>query len=102
MRKNYLLLKSTTSDKEPRRQKILEKYNILLLCGDNLSDFSNVFYREGKTTKEQVDLMQSKFGTRFIVLPNPMYGDWEKLLYSNEKLNETERAKQRLDKLKSY
>lgn len=98
----HLLLKTTTSDKEPRRQKIAEKYNILLLCGDNLSDFSNVFYREGKNTKEQVDLMQSQFGKRFIVLPNPMYGDWEKLLYSGEKLNETERAKQRLDKLKSY
>ena len=98
----HLLLKTTTSDKEPRRQKIAEKYNILLLCGDNLSDFSNVFYREAKNTKEQVDLMQNQFGKRFIVLPNPMYGDWEKLLYSGEKLNETERAKQRLDKLKSY
>lgn len=98
----HLLLKTTTSDKEPRRQKIAEKYNILLLCGDNLSDFSNVFYREAKNTKEQIDLMQSQFGKRFIVLPNPMYGDWEKLLYSGEKLNETERAKQRLDKLKSY
>lgn len=98
----HLLLKTTTSDKEQRRQKIAEKYNVLLLCGDNLSDFSNIFYREGKNTKEQVDLMQNQFGKRFIVLPNPMYGDWEKLLYSNEKVNETERAKQRLDKLKSY
>jgi 5'-nucleotidase (lipoprotein e(P4) family) len=98
----HLLLKTTSSDKEPRRQKILEKYNILLLCGDNLSDFSNVFYREGKNTKEQVDLLQNQFGKRFIVLPNPMYGDWEKLLYQTEKLNETDKAKQRLDKLKSY
>ena len=61
-----------------------------------------MFYREGKNTKDQVDLMQSQFGTRFIVLPNPMYGDWEKLLYKGDKLTEQERAKQRLDKLKSY
>ncbi|MEE1945988.1 5'-nucleotidase, lipoprotein e(P4) family [Pedobacter sp. KR3-3] len=98
----HLILKTTTSDKEPRRQKIAEKYNILLLCGDNLSDFSNIFYREGKDTKEQVNAMQQEFGTRFIVLPNPMYGDWEKLLYKGDKLNEEERAKQRFDKLKSY
>jgi 5'-nucleotidase (lipoprotein e(P4) family) len=98
----HLLVKTTTSDKEPRRQKILEKYNVLLLCGDNLSDFSNVFYREGKDTKEQVNAMQNLFGTRFIVLPNPMYGDWEKLLYQGDKLNEVDRAKQRLDKLKTY
>lgn len=98
----HLLLKTTTSDKEPRRQKILEKYNVLLLCGDNLSDFSNVFYREGKDTKEQVDVFQQLFGTKFIVLPNPMYGDWEKLLYKGGQLNDEEKAKQRLEKLKTY
>lgn len=98
----HLLLKTTTSDKEPRRQKVLEKYTILLLCGDNLSDFSNLFYRENKDTKEQVNAMQHLFGSRFIVLPNPMYGDWEKLLYKDDKLNEEDKAKQRLDKLKSY
>ncbi len=98
----HLLVKTSTSDKEPRRQKVLEKYNVLLLCGDNLSDFSNIFYREGKDTKEQVNAMQNLFGTKFIVLPNPMYGDWEKLLYKGDKLSEGDKAKQRLDKLKTY
>ncbi len=98
----HLLLKTTTSDKENRRQKILEKYNVLLLCGDNMSDFSNVFYREGKDTKTQVDLSHHLFGTKFIVLPNPMYGDWEKLLYKGDQLNELEKAKQRIQQLKSY
>ncbi len=98
----HLLLKTTTSDKEPRRQKVLEKYNVLLLCGDNLSDFSNVFYREGKDTKEQVNQFQNLFGTKFIVLPNPMYGDWEKLLYQGDKLSESDKANQRLNKVKTY
>jgi len=98
----HFLIKTTTSDKEPRRRQILEKYNVLLLCGDNLSDFSNVFYRENKDTKEEVNKLQQLFGTKFIVLPNPMYGDWEKLLYKGDKLNEADRGKQRLDKLKSY
>jgi 5'-nucleotidase (lipoprotein e(P4) family) len=98
----HLLLKTNTSDKEPRRRQIMEKYNILLLCGDNLSDFSNIFYREGKDTKQQVDALQHLFGTKFIVLPNPMYGDWEKPLYKGEKLSEADRAKQRFEKLKIY
>ena len=97
-----MLTKSTTSDKQERRDKILAKYNVLLLCGDNLSDFSNVFYREGKNTNEQVNANQHLFGTKFIVLPNPMYGDWEKLLYKEGKFTEQEKAKQRLEKLKSY
>ncbi|MEJ5994739.1 5'-nucleotidase, lipoprotein e(P4) family [Pedobacter sp. Du54] len=98
----HLLVKTTTSDKEPRRQKVLEKYNVLLLCGDNLSDFSNVFYREGKDTKQQVDAAKALFGKKFIVLPNPMYGDWEKPLYTSDKLSEADKAKQRLERLKSY
>lgn len=98
----HLMVKSTTSDKEPRRQKIMEKYTILLLCGDNLSDFSNVFYREGKDTKAEVEKAMEEFGTHFIVLPNPMYGDWEKLLYKGEHLNEVEKSKQRTEGLKAY
>ncbi|PYF70655.1 5'-nucleotidase, lipoprotein e(P4) family [Pedobacter nutrimenti] len=98
----HLVLKSGTSDKEPRRLVVREKYNILLLCGDNLSDFSNVFYRENKNTKEQVDLHQKWFGTKYIVLPNPMYGDWEKPLYKGKDLKEADRSRQRQEALKTY
>lgn len=100
--KAHMLFKTTTSDKEARRQTVLEQYNILLLCGDNLSDFSNVFYREGKNTIEQVNAMQRTFGTRFVVLPNPMYGDWEKLIYKGEIETEAGKSQERLEGLKSY
>ncbi len=98
----HLMLNSGTSDKEPRRSEIREAYNILLLCGDNLSDFSNLFYRAQKNTKEEVDRAQHLFGTQFIVFPNPMYGDWEKQFYPKKDLKEWERAEQRLKGLKSY
>jgi 5'-nucleotidase (lipoprotein e(P4) family) len=98
----HLLLNSGTSDKEPRRESIREKYNILLLCGDNLSDFSNVFYRENKNTKAEVDRAQQLFGTKFIVFPNAMYGDWEKQFYEGKGLKEKDKAEQRLNSLKTY
>lgn len=98
----HLLVSKGTSNKEPRRQKIAETHNILMLCGDNLSDFSNIFYRENKNTSEQVNLNQKLFGDKFIVLPNPMYGDWEKPLYQGENLSDKDKAKQRLERLKSY
>lgn len=98
----HLMLSAGSSDKEARRQKVLEQHNILLLCGDNLSDFSNVFYREGKNTREEVDAAKAEFGTRFIVLPNPMYGDWEKILYKGSKLDETEKSRQRVEGLKGF
>ncbi|PST84106.1 5'-nucleotidase, lipoprotein e(P4) family [Pedobacter yulinensis] len=98
----HLVVKEQTSDKEPRRKAVAERYNILMLCGDNLSDFSNVFYRENRETKTETERAQSQFGSRFIVLPNPMYGDWEKLLYPPGQLTEEQRGNSRLEKLKSY
>ncbi|KQR72382.1 5'-nucleotidase, lipoprotein e(P4) family [Pedobacter sp. Leaf176] len=98
----HLLVSKGSSNKEPRRQKIAETHNILMLCGDNLSDFNNVFYREQKNTLEQVSQNQNFFGVKYIVLPNPMYGDWEKPLYKGENLSDKDKAKQRLKRLKSY
>jgi 5'-nucleotidase (lipoprotein e(P4) family) len=98
----HLMVNTNTSNKEPRRQNIADRYNILLLCGDNLSDFSNIFYREQKNTREEVDRARNEFGTHFIVLPNPMYGDWEKPLYKGPHLTEAEKSGQRLNGLKGY
>jgi len=42
------------------------------------------------------DRYQEEFGKRFIMLPNPMYGNWENAIYGyNFKLTEAE--KQRRD-----
>ncbi len=73
----HFLLKSTTSDKKERRKQITQTYDVLLLVGDNLGDFSNRFdNREKDFGKNNVAQEKDKFGTDFIVLPNPMYGTW--------------------------
>ena len=64
------------------QQKIAETYDVLLLIGDNLADFSSLF--DKKTTTERTQNVQSiadEFGKKFIVLPNANYGDWEGALY---------------------
>ena len=61
------------------------RFRILLLVGDNLSDFNDHF--SGKSTAEragQVDHERAEFGSHFIVVPNPMYGDWENAIYENK------------------
>jgi len=76
--REHILLKTTSSGKESRRQKIMEKHNIILLLGDNLSDFSKVFDNQNTVRRNLlVDSLMPEFGQRFIVFPNPMYGDWE-------------------------
>jgi len=74
----HVLLKKNSSGKEPRRLKVRESHEIVLLIGDNLSDFSMVFDNQSTASRnKKVDSLEAAFGTKFIVLPNPMYGDWE-------------------------
>ena len=66
------------SDKGPRRAEIAGKYRILLLAGDAATDFSSAFGGR-KDNQTRIDLVRragDRWGTRWIVLPNPMYGSW--------------------------
>jgi 5'-nucleotidase (lipoprotein e(P4) family) len=93
------------SSKEPRRQSVGGKYRIVLLMGDDLNDFSDVF-ENSKTVESRIaasDRFKEEFGKRFILLPNPMYGNWESAIYGyNFKLTEAEKAARRKSVLKSY
>ena len=92
----------TSSSKESRRQQIRSRYRIVLLVGDNLNDFTDDF--SGKSIsdrKAQVDRDRNEFGSRFIVIPNPMYGDWENSINENKSdLTEAERETKRRSALK--
>jgi 5'-nucleotidase (lipoprotein e(P4) family) len=93
------------STKEPRRQKVGSRFRIVLLMGDDLNDFSDVF-ENSKTIESRAaaaDRYKSEFGRRFIMLPNPMYGNWESAIYGyNFKLSEAEKAEKRKSLLKGY
>jgi 5'-nucleotidase (lipoprotein e(P4) family) len=74
---NHLVLKTDESSKETRRIEIAEKYDILMLIGDNMADFDAVFDKRGEDLSfGAVEENKNKFGSEFIVLPNPMYGPW--------------------------
>jgi 5'-nucleotidase (lipoprotein e(P4) family) len=94
-----------SSAKEPRRLAVSARHRIVLLMGDNLNDFADIF-EKSKTIEsrmEAVERTRNQFGTRFIVLPNPMYGDWESAVYGyNNKLTEEEKAGRRKAPLKGY
>jgi 5'-nucleotidase (lipoprotein e(P4) family) len=84
--RNHLYLKSDTSSKEFRRSVIRKQYNVIMLVGDNLSDFDLVFEdRSVNFGFNTVDSLRADFGKKFIVLPNPLYGDWTKPLTGERK-----------------
>jgi 5'-nucleotidase (lipoprotein e(P4) family) len=89
-KKENFYFKTSESSKESRRQEIQKKYEIVLLFGDNLHDFDKVWdHQSSEERKKIVDEKSREFGDRFIVLPNPLYGDWENSLpkKSNRKEN---------------
>lgn len=86
-----LYLKDNASDKTARRQMADQKYRVLMLCGDNLRDFSEEFVAAKAATDDaraqaitaraaQVDQRRYRFGTDWFILPNPVYGEWQRLL----------------------
>ena len=79
----HLLLKTTTSSKEARRLNVLKTHNILLLCGDNLPDF-DMLYDNHPSEESRIATtrkLEKEFGSRYIVIPNPSYGDFEGALF---------------------
>jgi 5'-nucleotidase (lipoprotein e(P4) family) len=64
-------------NKNPRFQSVisgtagLPALNVILWVGDNIKDFPGLDQQHTGDAAE--------FGTRFFVLPNPMYGSWERL-----------------------
>ena len=93
---NRVGLKPTggSSDKTTRRDAFCAKYDVVLYIGDNLRDFSEVFvapklaadatpaaYDAAIATRlKQTDDAASHWGVDWIVIPNPVYGEWEKIL----------------------
>ncbi len=79
------------SSKEPRRDTIEKKYNVVALLGDNLIDLDAAFDKASTATRnDEVYRLREKWGRRYIVFPNAVYGDWENALYHDfEKIHQT-------------
>jgi 5'-nucleotidase (lipoprotein e(P4) family) len=70
------------SDKNPRFEAVargttpagLPPLEIVAFLGDNIQDFPG----KSQAVRDQGDEAFGDFGARFFVLPNPMYGSWER------------------------
>jgi 5'-nucleotidase (lipoprotein e(P4) family) len=73
---------ASPSDKNPRFEAVargttpasLPPLEVVAVVGDNILDFPG----QGQAIRKQGDEAFAEFGARFFVLPNPMYGSWER------------------------
>ena len=100
----HMLFLSNTSSKETRRLTVTAAYTVVMLLGDNLNDFMNVFEKKTITDRfAETDKVKEEWGKKFIVLPNSTYGEWENALY-NYQYNLTRQQKEEMliQLLKAY
>ncbi len=93
----YLKPTGGSSNKSSRRDAISARYNVVMIFGDNLRDFAEVFAPErlggDATTDDYLSAIDARdtavddavchWGVDWFVLPNCMYGEWEKLVPAN-------------------
>ncbi|MCS6874680.1 MAG: 5'-nucleotidase, lipoprotein e(P4) family [Pyrinomonadaceae bacterium] len=95
-----VILRQQESSKESRRRMVASKYRVVVLLGDNLNDFAQQFEKKSVEDRfAETDKIRQVWGERFIVLPNPMYGDWENAIYAYQRLTEEQKAQKRLEAL---
>jgi acid phosphatase len=75
-------------DKSSRRQFVASNHRVLLMAGDDLGDFVSISEDGSDRMLAQparaalVDRYSGYWEDRWMVLPNPAYGSWERIFYS--------------------
>jgi len=75
-----MLFKDKDSKKTSRFEQVQKAgYEIVVYAGDNLDDFAftgETYHKLNDVRRATVDKYKADFGTKYIVLPNPVYGNW--------------------------
>ena len=96
---NPLMMKGENgwgSDKTSRRELISKDYRIILMAGDQITDFISL--DESTVSIQQRLELSNKYkdewGTKWFMITNPMYGKWEGAIYNNIYPSSQEKAKE--------
>ena len=66
------------SDKSTRRAYVASSYRVLLVLGDDLNDFASAREKTIAQRDEIIANTREWWGRRWFIIPNPMYGSWER------------------------
>lgn len=101
--KNTLLMRvdENVRDKTERRKYIADDYRIVLLVGDQLTDFIStkeayVFHSDRKKLAKKYSDM---WGSKWFMITNPTYGRWELSIYDQMPKSEDEAIQKRKETL---
>ena len=80
-------MRDINKDKTNRRIAIAEEHRILLLIGDQLTDFISIkeSTKDFNQRKEIATKYHDMWGKKWFIITNPVYGRWEDSLYDFER-----------------
>lgn len=73
------------SDKRSRREFVARTHRILLVVGDDLNDFVSGTEISPEERVALARRYQQHWGVKWVLIPNPVYGRWERSLYGFDK-----------------
>jgi predicted secreted acid phosphatase len=95
-----------SSDKFARRNSLSSGYRVVLIMGDSLNDFlgeRELLAGRGEAGPDAPGSYTARWGRSWIMLPNPIYGSWEKRLYdSMHPLPGKQKTRIKLDSLDTW
>jgi acid phosphatase len=75
-----------TADKASRRSCVMHDYDIVMMFGDQLSDFvTNPEVSTLDSREASLNEYEDRWGKSWFLIPNPTYGTWLRLLYPDKR-----------------
>jgi 5'-nucleotidase (lipoprotein e(P4) family) len=84
---NMLYFTGENASKAESRAKIFSNYKVIMIIGDNLADFSDIYGEpesDLQIRSNYLNELKDQFGTQYILLPNTLDGDWMEAIEETE------------------
>ena len=95
--REHLTVLRETSNKEEIQRGIMEEYEVVVMLGDNLNDFSRDFYLTDVERREElVTQKRDNFGKKFVIFPNPTDGHWIRAIFGESEPPATPQSRRTL------
>lgn len=90
---HVILLPSNQSGKQPTFDQLEQNYDVVMYVGDQLTDMGSMFHGTSAEEKQQVTQYASEWGSKFIAIPDPLYGNFIGALDDDKKVTDPQQIK---------
>lgn len=87
---HVIMLPANQSGKQLTFNQIEQNYDVVMFIGDQLTDMGDIFHGDSAQEKQEVTQYESDWGSKFIAIPDPLYGNYIGALDDDKKVTNPE------------